>query len=863
MKKITTFLFTLLISVMSFAQYDIDDTQNLTYVDISSTGTLITPSDDGATNITTPWTIYLGGVASTQLRVGNNGAVLFNTTTGSISSSNAALSTSLPIIAPFWDDFDTEIGGVYYETKTAYYNGVPIASKFIIQWDRVHFNGSNNTDPASFQLIFNRDSPTIIFQYADVDMDGTSYDNGLSATIGIATTNEVSQYSYNTASLNGITTLVFSLPSTNVPDDNFEAYLETHNANGDTVALGAADSMGNGTLNDNTVPTSRIENVTSLGVSFKNISDLTGIEDFTALTTLYCYQNNLTALDISANTALTTLFCYSNSLTTLDLSTNTVLTNLNCGNNNFTSLDLSTNTALTILNCYNSNLTELDLITNNQLEKLLCSNSSNLTTLNIQNGANGLLSGTYTIGGNAYPRFRAMDNPNLTCIFVDNATDATNGVNDYQDWDISNSPNAHYVATQAACDNYYTTNVPDDNFEAYLETHNANGYIVALGAADSMGNGTLNDDTVPTSRIENVTSLNISSKGIADLTGIEDFTALTTLYCYSNNLTALDVSANTALTALYCSSNNLIALNISTNTALTTLDCYSNNLTTLDVSTNTALTNLYCYYNNLTALNVSTNTALTTLNCSGNDLNSLDVSTNTALTNLYCSSNDLTALDVSANTALTALYCSSNNLIALNVSTNTALTNLYCSYNNISTLDLSTNNQLSKLTCFNNPNLTTLNIQNGVNGLLSGTYTSGSNTIPRFRAGNNPNLTCIFVDNATDATNGVNDYQDWDISNSPNAHYVATQAACDALDVADNTIVGLAIYPNPVQNTLHINALENVENISLYNMLGQEVLSQKPMTTSFQLDFSSLTNGTYIIKITSNKQTGIYQIIKN
>ncbi len=46
-------------------------------------------------------------------------------------------------------------------------------------------------------------------------------------------------------------------------------------------------------------------------------------------------------------------------------------------------------------------------------------------------------------------------------------------------------------------------------------------------------------------------------------------------------------------------------------------------------------------------------------------------------------------------------------------------------------------------------------------------------------------------------------------------------------------------------------------------MLGQEVLSQKPMTTSFQLDFSSLTNGTYIIKITSNKQTGIYQIIKN
>ena len=79
------------------------------------------------------------------------------------------------------------------------------------------------------------------------------------------------------------------------------------------------------------------------------------------------------------------------------------------------------------------------------------------------------------------------------------------------------------------------TYVPDDNFEAYLE-------------ANGMGNGIANDDYVTTSNINTITNLNVVSQTILDLTGIEDFTALTDLYCYGNQLTNLDVSQNTALT---------------------------------------------------------------------------------------------------------------------------------------------------------------------------------------------------------------------------------------------------------------------------------------------------------------------------
>jgi plastocyanin len=75
---------------------------------------------------------------------------------------------------------------------------------------------------------------------------------------------------------------------TYVPDDNFEAYLE-------------ANGMGNGISNDDYVTTSSIDTVTYLGVYNQNISDLTGIENFTALEWLECQNNPISEIDISSN----------------------------------------------------------------------------------------------------------------------------------------------------------------------------------------------------------------------------------------------------------------------------------------------------------------------------------------------------------------------------------------------------------------------------------------------------------------------------------------------------------------------------------------------------------------------------------
>ena len=176
------------------------------------------------------------------------------------------------------------------------------------------------------------------------------------------------------------------------------------------------------------------------------------------------------------------------------------------------------------------------------------------------------------------------------------------------------------------------TMIPDANFEQRL---------IDLG----YDNGAING-SVYTAMINTITSLDVDYSNISDLTGIEDFTALTNLKCSYNQLTSLNVSSNTALTELRCFQNLLTSLDVSNNNTLTYLNCQFNEITSLDVSNNTALISLVCGDNQLSNLDVSNNTALTNLDCNDNEIISLDVSNNIALTNLECNDNQLTSLDV-------------------------------------------------------------------------------------------------------------------------------------------------------------------------------------------------------------------------
>jgi Leucine-rich repeat (LRR) protein len=610
---------------------------------------------------------------------------------------------------------------------------------------------------------------------------------------------------------------------TYIPDANFEAYLETN-------------GMGNGTVNDNYVTTASISGVTTLDVSNQNIADLTGIQDFTSLqsliangnqltavdisantslqyvlvsnnliqdltlpttttlrqiscnnnqlssiylnnvtglrslyinhnqltdldvssntqlTSLQCYNNQLTQLTLNANTALTTLICSSNALTSLDVSSNTQLSYLSCHSNQLTQLNLGTSNTITQIECSNNNLTNLDITGQTAISKVMCFNNdfvhldfslltqlteliaynnSQLESVNLQNANN-----TAIANNKIYLNY----NPNLTCVFVDDASWSTTH------WHNIDA-DSHFVENQVQCD-YYSqeTAIPDQNFEQAL---------IDLSYDDVI------DGHVLTCHIDQVTNLTIPNKNIADLTGIEDFAALQTLICSTNALTSLDVSNNTQLSYL---------------------SCHTNQLTQLNLGTNNNLSRLFCSTNQLTILNISNQTNLSVLECQNNLLNSLDLSLHTSLTRLMIYNNQLTFLDIkNANNAAIA-----NNSIYLN---------------------------------------------------------------------DNPNLTCIYVDDVT-----------WSETNwthvDANSHFVETQAQCDALSVNDMQNTGLNIFPNPVDNQLNIVSDTPVNQVRIFDVLGNQLLSLTPNSNIFSMDVSSLATGTYIVRIISNDKTYSYKIIK-
>ncbi len=315
--------------------------------------------------------------------------------------------------------------------------------------------------------------------------------------------------------------------------------------------------------------------------------------------------------------------------------------------------------------------------------------------------------------------------------------------------------------------------------------------------------------------------LYISGEFISDLTGLEAFPAIDTLYLNFTSVTSLDVTSNKGLIYLYCNYNQLTSINL---------------------SGNTALTQLYCEYNPLTSIDLSTNTALTLLNCTHNQLTSLDVSANTALTAMYCYNNQLTSLDVSANTVLEVLYCNENNLTSLNFSTQ--LNFLDCQSNQLTSLDVSANTALWDLVC-NNNQLTSLNVKNGNNSHFW-----------YFSAIGNPNLTCIQVDNV--AYSNAN----WSAGKDAHASFNTHCGTTSVLD--DENAAAVHIFPNPAMDYLTIDFSSTIEdvNVTIADMTGKAVYTTRAADTQkVDVNTGDFAVGFYIVQIQAGDFLGTKKLV--
>ncbi len=77
-------------------------------------------------------------------------------------------------------------------------------------------------------------------------------------------------------------------------------------------------------------------------------------------------------------------------------------------------------------------------------------------------------------------------------------------------------------------------------------------------------------------------------------------------------------------------------------------------------------------------------------------------------------------------------------------------------------------------------------------------------------------------------------------------------------NASDNSI---AVYPSPTTGQLFINA-DGLEQVIIYNLMGQEVMRQSTNTNSISMEISALPQGTYLLKAITKTDSETQKIIK-
>lgn len=555
------------------------------------------------------------------------------------------------------------------------------------------------------------------------------------------------------------------------------------------------------------------------------------------------------AIGLEAFTALTDLRVLGNKLTTLDVSKNKALTQLHCQQNLITGLDISENTKITKLRCFNNKL----------------------TTLNIKNGNNTKIT-----------LFEADIN-NLTCIQVDNVAYAV------ANFSAKIDPGVEFKTNCSSGEPVVT--FADVNFKNAL-------------LADAVINSN-SDGEIQVSEAEAAVIMDVVSKSITNLSGIEAFVSLTHLYCGSNQLATIDVRSNPNLTELHCQNNQLTTILFEA--SLNILEASFNQMTALNIST-TPLNSLFIDNNDLTYLNLKTGTVLTDLLATDNpglscilvddvayaeatfsasvdpgtvfsttctvtgavvfipdaafktallanaaintngdaEIQLTEASAYTGMINVGSKGiNNVTGIE--AFTALTDLRVLNNNLTALDLSANLVLIQLHCQQNKLTGLDISANTKITKLRCFTNL-LTSLNIKNGNNTKLSLFDATGND------------LTCVQVDNMAYAVTNFTSKVDPGVAFSTACE--GARAAANLPSTPQQAFLAGKIYPNPFSDKVSVplNGIHSKPFILVYDILGRvyepgQVTVDENQAT---LDLSNLRNGLYILQVDKQK----YSIVK-
>lgn len=579
----------------------------------------------------------------------------------------------------------------------------------------------------------------------------------------------------------------------------------------DTAFLYALIDEGVDTNGDSLISYAEAQGIASLDVIDRGISDMTGIEAFVNLDSLWCQTNIFTNLDMSSNTVLRFLNCGGyrlliRNIEELDVTNNHTLETLNCQNTDLTSLDLSNNTRLKHLDCSYNALVDLDLSNNTELESLRW-DYCHLPSLDISH------------------------NPNLKYIGLK----GTHALNQICVWTVPFPPYEVLIDTIGSPNAYFTTEC-GNNIVSIPDT--AFLYALIEEGVDTNGDSLISyDEAEQVTELELTKGLDYSDWGITDLKGIEAIVNLKSLECGYNPISNLDLSSNSALEVLAL--GRIGPCNFSVHRPI---------VDNLDLSLNPRIRELYCRSNEINYINVSACDSLQILVCPGNNLTTLDISKNSILHYLNCNSNNLTAIDLSNNPKLNWLWCASNKLTALSVRNNPELQVLDCGNESMDVFWQNSNgmNQIQFLDLRGNSKIGSANEIYWCRGYQIRPQLS----LPKMPA---LEIVCVWDGFKYDSIQ-------IDTTGSPN---VVFTTVCSGTVIEGNDLSGLTIYPNPTSSILTIDTDQSDHySIEITSLNGQTIYCADLERSSQEVDLSTFQKGVYFITIRSKDFVTTRKIIK-
>lgn len=83
------------------------------------------------------------------------------------------------------------------------------------------------------------------------------------------------------------------------------------------------------------------------------------------------------------------------------------------------------------------------------------------------------------------------------------------------------------------------------------------------------------------------------------------------------------------------------------------------------------------------------------------------------------------------------------------------------------------------------------------------------------------------------------------------------------LDTEDHGMASLQLYPNPTSGLVNIRYHKSIDAVTVYNMLGQDVISKTVQADEAGIDLSALQAGTYFVKVTSGDFWKTFKVVRN